>query len=297
MPPATKSSLVLVDSASTELHPRALGEPRIIQPSGGWPTPNLRELLAYRSLFMFLVWREVKVKYAQTVLGVGWAVIQPVISMVVFTLIFGRFANIPSDGVPYPIFSLAGLTPWSYFSTALANSSNSLVAQSRLLNKIYLPRLILPTAPVVSGLVGFAIAFVILLAMCLAFGIVPSVTTLAVVPLLLVVMMLTASGMGYWLSALNVQYRDVKHSVPFMIQIWMYGSPIVYPLSLVPAEYRIFYFLNPMVGVVEGFRATLLGTQPVPWLLIATSLLIASVIWVAGAFYFRRTERIFADVA
>jgi lipopolysaccharide transport system permease protein len=297
MPPSTESALVLPDTPAGEGHAKAVEEPRIIQPSGGWPTLNLREVLAYRSLFMFLVWREIKVKYAQTILGVGWAVIQPVISMVVFTLIFGKFAKIPSDGVPYPIFSLAALTPWSYFSTALANSSNSLVAQSRLLTKIYLPRLILPTAPVVSGLVGFTIAFVILIAMCLAFGLVPSVLTLVVVPLLLVVIMLTASGMGYWLSALNVQYRDVKHSVPFMLQLWMYASPVVYPLSLVPAEYRIFYVLNPMVGVVEGFRAALLGTQPIPWSLIATSFVVASLIWVAGAFYFRRTERVFADVA
>ncbi|HWK88592.1 MAG TPA: ABC transporter permease, partial [Longimicrobium sp.] len=213
---------------------RASAPMLVIEPAGRWPRIDLRELWAYRGLFFFLVWRDVKVRYAQTVLGAGWAILQPVLTMLVFTVIFGRFANIPSDGVPYAVFSLAALVPWTYFSTALSGASNSLVSSTNLITKVYFPRLVIPFAPVLAGLVDFAVALVVLGAVMLYYGIVPGALALVVVPLLLLGMMLTAAGVGCWLAALNIQYRDVKHVTPFLVQVWMYASPIVYPMSLVP---------------------------------------------------------------
>ena len=268
----------------------------IIEPSGPWPRIDLRELWAYRNLFLFLVWRDIKVRYAQTVLGAGWAIIQPVLAMVVFTLIFGNFAKIPSDGVPYPVFSLAALVPWIYFSTALTTASNSLIANPNLITKVYLPRLVIPFAPVLAGLVDFAIALVILFAMMLAFGIVPS-SGVAVLPILVLIMMMAAAGIGCLLAALNVQYRDVKHIVPFLVQVLMFASPIVYPMSLVPEAYRVAYALNPMAGVIEGFRSVLLGTNSISWSLLSVSAVSSVVFLTIGALYFRRMERVFADVA
>ena len=268
----------------------------IIEPSGPWPRIDLRELWAYRNLFLFLVWRDIKVRYAQTVLGAGWAILQPVIAMVVFTVIFGNFAKIPSDGVPYPVFSLAALVPWIYFSTALTTASNSLIANPNLITKVYLPRLVIPIAPVLAGLVDFAIALVILFAMMLAFGIVPS-SGVAVLPMLVLIMMMAAAGIGCLLAALNVQYRDVKHIVPFLVQVLMFASPIVYPMSLVPEAYRVAYALNPMAGVIEGFRSVLLGTNSISWSLLSVSAVSSVVFLTIGALYFRRMERVFADVA
>ncbi len=268
----------------------------IIEPSGPWPRIDLRELWAYRNLFLFLVWRDIKVRYAQTVLGAGWAIIQPVLAMVVFTVIFGNFAKIPSDGVPYPVFSLAALVPWIYFSTALTTASNSLIANPNLITKVYLPRLVIPLAPVLAGLVDFAIALVILFAMMLAFGIVPS-SGVAVLPILVLIMMMAAAGIGCLLAALNVQYRDVKHIVPFLVQVLMFASPIVYPMSLVPEAYRVAYALNPMAGVIEGFRSVLLGTNSISWSLLSVSAVSSVVFLTIGALYFRRMERVFADVA
>lgn len=268
----------------------------IIEPSGPWPRIDLRELWAYRNLFLFLVWRDIKVRYAQTVLGAGWAILQPVLAMVVFTLIFGNFAKIPSDGVPYPVFSLAALVPWIYFSTALTTASNSLIANPNLITKVYLPRLVIPFAPVLAGLVDFAIALVILFAMMLAFGIVPS-SGVALLPILVLIMMMAAAGIGCLLAALNVQYRDVKHIVPFLVQVLMFASPIVYPMSLVPEAYRVAYALNPMAGVIEGFRSVLLGTNSISWSLLSVSAVSSVVFLTIGALYFRRMERIFADVA
>ncbi len=268
----------------------------IIEPSGPWPRIDLRELWAYRNLFLFLVWRDIKVRYAQTVLGAGWAILQPVLAMVVFTLIFGNFAKIPSDGVPYPVFSLAALVPWIYFSTALTTASNSLIANPNLITKVYLPRLVIPIAPVLAGLVDFAIALVILFAMMLAFGIVPS-SGVAVLPILVLIMMMAAAGIGCLLAALNVQYRDVKHIVPFLVQVLMFASPIVYPMSLVPEAYRVAYALNPMAGVIEGFRSVLLGTNSISWSLLSVSAVSSVVFLTIGALYFRRMERVFADVA
>ncbi len=268
----------------------------IIEPSGPWPRIDLRELWAYRDLFLFLVWRDIKVRYAQTVLGAGWAILQPVLAMVVFTVIFGNFAKIPSDGVPYPVFSLAALVPWIYFSTALTTASNSLIANPNLITKVYLPRLVIPIAPVLAGLVDFAIALVILFAMMLAFGIVPS-SGVAVLPMLVLIMMMAAAGIGCLLAALNVQYRDVKHIVPFLVQVLMFASPIVYPMSLVPEAYRVAYALNPMAGVIEGFRSVLLGTNSISWSLLSVSAVSSVVFLTIGALYFRRMERVFADVA
>jgi lipopolysaccharide transport system permease protein len=269
----------------------------VIEPAARFPRIDLAELWQYRGLFFFLVWRDIKVRYAQTVLGAGWAVIQPVLTMIIFTIIFGNFARIPSDGVPYPVFSLAALVPWTYFSGALTGSSNSLVASTNLITKVYFPRLVIPLAPVIAGLVDFAVAFVILILMMAAFGIFPSMQAVVVLPALIVMMMATAAGVGCWLAALNIQYRDIKYVAPFVVQIWMYVSPIVYPLSLVPERYQTLYALNPMVGVIEGFRSVLLGTPAVPASTLAVSFAAGVVLLITGALYFRRMERTFADVA
>jgi lipopolysaccharide transport system permease protein len=267
----------------------------VIEPRTGWGF-DFKELWRYRGLFGFLVWRDIKIRYAQTVLGAGWAILQPVLTMVVFTIIFGNFANIPSDGVPYSVFSLAALVPWTYFSVALSNSSSSLVSSANLITKIYFPRLVIPLSPVLAGLVDFAIAFVILLVTMLVFGILPMASALLVVPVALLITVMTAAGVGCWMSALNLQYRDVKYVVPFLVQVWMYSSPIVYPMSIVPERFHTLYAINPMTGAIEGFRAALLGTTAVPWPVIGLSMISASVLFVTGALYFRRTERVFADV-
>jgi lipopolysaccharide transport system permease protein len=269
----------------------------VIEPARGWPSVNLGELISHRGLLLLLIWRDIKSRYSQTVLGAGWAVLQPVLTMVVFTVIFGRFARVPSDGVPYPVFSLAALVPWTYFSSALAGSSNSLVSSRSLLTKVYFPRLAIPAAPVFAGLLDFGIAFGVLLLVTLGFGIIPRVEALWMVPLLLAIVSATALGAGCWLAALNVQYRDVRHLNPFLLQIWMYASPIVYPLSIVPQEYRLLYALNPLAGAVTGFRSVLLGTAGPTLVELSLSLFAALVILVAGTMYFRHTERLFADVA
>jgi len=268
----------------------------VIAPSGRWPRIDLRELWTYRGLFVFLVWREIKVRYAQTVLGAGWAVLQPVLTMLVFAVIFGRFARIPSDGVPYPVFSLAALVPWTYFSTALSGASLSLTNDKNLVSKVYFPRLVIPFAPVLSGLLDFAIGLVILGVMMLAYGIAPHAGALVFLPVAALSMVLCAAGVGSGLAALNVQYRDVRYVVPFLTQVWMYASPIVYPASLVPERYRALYALNPMVGVIEGLRGSLLGTGGASWSIMGVSLASSLVLFVAGMLYFRRTERRFADV-
>src|SRR5665213_799137 len=255
----------------------------------GWTSIDMGELWAYRGLLFFLVWRDIKVRYAQTVMGAGWAILQPVLMTVVFTVIFGRFAKIPSDGVPYSVFSLAAMIPWMYFSTALAGSSNSLVSNTNLITKVYFPRLVIPFAPVLAGLVDFGIGFVLLLVFMLAYGITPGPWSLVVIPVLLVATMLTAAGVGCWFAALNIQYRDVKYVIPFLVQIWMYASPIVYPMSIVPAKYRAIYALNPIAGVVEGFRSSLLGTNAIAWSTIGISLAAGLVLFVSGAIYFRHT--------
>jgi lipopolysaccharide transport system permease protein len=268
----------------------------LIEPSRGWPTLDLGELFASRGLLLHMVWRDVKSRYSQTVLGAGWSVLQPVLSMIVFSIIFGRFARVPSDGVPYPVFSLAALVPWSYFSSALTGSSNSLLNSRSLLTKVYFPRLVIPASPVLAALVDFGIALVVLLLVMAGYGLTPRLELIWMLPLLLAIASITALGAGSFLAALNVQYRDVRHVSPFLVQIWMYGSPIVYSISLVPSAYQTIYALNPLAGVITGFRAALLGTAPPTWGQLGLSTLGALTICAVGTLYFRRTERVFADV-
>jgi lipopolysaccharide transport system permease protein len=267
----------------------------MIQPSRGWVSLKLRDLWEYRELIYFLTWRDIKVRYKQTVLGAAWAIIQPFFTMVVFSLFFGKLGKIPSDGIPYPIFCYAALVPWTFFANGLSQSSNSLVGSANLIQKVYFPRLVMPISSVISGMVDFVLAFVVLLGMMLYFGVVPT-WNVVWLPLLLLLALTTALGVGLWLSALNVEYRDVRYVVPFLTQFWMFASPIAYPSSLLSEPWRTLYGLNPMVGVVEGFRWALLGTQTAPGPLIIVSSLASLAILIGGAFYFRRMEKTFADV-
>jgi lipopolysaccharide transport system permease protein len=267
-----------------------------IEPSHGWISLRLNELWEYRELVYFLTWRDVSVRYKQTALGISWAIIQPFFTMVVFSLFFGRLAQIPSDGIPYPIFSYAALVPWTFFANGLIQASNSLVGSANLIKKVYFPRLAIPIATVLSGVIDFLLAFAVLLAMMLFYGVVPTINVLWF-PLLLLLALVTSLGTGLWLSALNVQYRDVRYTVPFLIQLWMFITPVAYPSSLIPEPWRALYGLNPMVGVVEGFRWALLGTTPAPSTILIASSLVAIAILVGGAFYFRRMEKTFADIA
>jgi len=268
----------------------------IIQPSKGWQPINWNELWHYKDLFYFLVWRDVKTRYAQSVLGIGWAVIQPVFSMIVFTIVFGKLARINSDGVPYAIFSYTALVPWTYFSGALTSSSGSLLSASGMMTKVYFPRLVIPLSPVISKLVDFTIAFIILLGMMAFYDFYPTIQMIYL-PLLVLLMMLTASGMGMWLTAMAIQYRDIKYAMSFFVQLLMYGAPVVYPASNVPEQFRLLYGCFPMAGVIEGFRSILLQTNPIPWDLLGVGSLVASLLFISGAFYFRRMEQYFADVA
>ncbi len=272
----------------------------VIEPPRGWQPLNLRELRDYRDLFYFLVTRDVKILYKQTVLGLGWAIIRPLLSMVVFTVIFGDIAEVSSDGVPYSIFNYTALVPWTYFAAALSASTLSLVGNTKMLSKVYFPRLIYPLAPVFAKLVDFAIAFVIILVMMLWFKIRPTYNIIFL-PYLVLLMILTAAGVGMWLSALAVLYRDVKHALQFALQLLMLAAPVVWPVSSFTERFgetaTLIYSLYPMVGVIEGFRAALLNTTPMPWNLIAVGSISALLIAVSGAYYFRRMEAIFADVA
>lgn len=268
---------------------------KVIEPRNGWRFLNFREVWQYRDLLYFLVWRDIKALYAQSVLGVGWAVIRPVFSMIVFTIIFGKLARISSDGVPYAIFSYAALVPWTYFSASLTGSTTSLISASGMFTKVYFPRLIIPLTPVLAKLVDFAIAHMLLFGLMAWFGMLPTIWVLTL-PLLVLFMMITAAGLGMWLTTLAVQYRDIKHSIGFGTQILMYASPVVYPASLIPQKYRLFYGLNPMTGVIEGFRSALLGTNPMPWDLILIGGTISIFLAVSGAYYLRGRERVFADV-
>jgi len=267
-----------------------------IKPKSGWQLIDFSELLAYRDLFFFLVWRDIKVIYKQTVLGFLWAIIRPVFSMVIFSIVFGRLAKIPSDNIPYPIFSYVALIPWTYFSTAMTNSTQSLVTNANMITKVYFPRLIIPMTPVLAGLVDFAISFSVLAMLMVWYHIVPTIYIL-MVPFLTLLMILTAAGIGMWLSAMAIQYRDIRHAMSFLVQLLMYAAPVVWPVSLIPGKYRLLYAAYPMAGVIEGFRAALIGTTPMPWDLVGVGTASALVIAVSGAFYFRRMERIFADVA
>ena len=266
-----------------------------IQPSSGWVSLQLRELWRYRELLVFFVWRDVKVRYKQTILGMAWAIIQPFFTMVIFSLFFGRLAEVPSDGLPYPVFSYAALVPWTLFANALTQASNSLVVGANMIKKIYFPRLTMPIATVLAAVVDFALAFIVLLGMILYFGLAPTTNSLWL-PLFLLLALVTSLGVGLWLSALNVQFRDVRYAVPFLTQAWLFATPIAYPSSLLPEFWRPFYALNPMVGVVEGFRWALLGTESAPSVMVAVSALGALAFLTSGAYYFRRMEKTFADV-
>jgi lipopolysaccharide transport system permease protein len=269
--------------------------PTIIKPSHGWINLQLKEVWEYRELLYFLAWRDIKVRYKQTVLGASWAILQPFLTMVIFSIFFGSLAGIPSDDIPYPIFSYAALVPWMFFANGLTKSTQSLVAGGNMVKKIYFPRLIMPVSAVLSGLVDFVLAFVVLLGMMMYFSILPT-TAIIWLPLLLLLGLVTSLGVGMWLTAMNVQFRDIRYIMPFIVQAWMFATPIAYPSSLLDEPWRTLYALNPMVGVVEGFRWALLGvdTQPGPMILVSS--VVAIGLLVSGAFYFRRMEKSFADV-
>ena len=257
---------------------------------------NLQELWQYRDLFWFLVKRDIKTRYAQSIMGVGWAIIQPVFSMIVFTVVFGNIAKINSEGIPYAIFSYTALVPWTYFSSSLTDSSRSLISSKNLITKVYFPRLVIPIAPVLAKLIDFGISFLILIGMMVWFGIMPSIWA-AFIPIFVLIMMLAAGGVGMWLTALSIQYRDIQYGSSFFIQLLMYLSPVIYPASNVPDKFQLVYAMNPMVGVIEGFRAVLLGTHSMPWFYILIGSASALVLFISGALYFRHMERYFADVA
>ena len=275
--------------------PEAAAHHLRIEPSRGWVSLQLRELWEYRELLYFLIWRDIKVRYKQTVLGAGWAIIQPLFTMMVFSLFFGRLAKVPSDGIPYPLFSYTALVPWTFFAQGLSQSSDSLVGSSNLIKKIYFPRLAIPIGTVCAGMVDFALAFGVLLMLCLSYGVRPTANILWL-PLFVLLALVTALGVGLWLSAFNVKYRDVKYVVPFFTQVWMFATPIAYPSSLLSGKWRIVYGLNPMAGVVEAFRWALLGTKTAPSMMILISSVAAMAILIGGAYYFRRMEKTFADV-
>jgi lipopolysaccharide transport system permease protein len=267
-----------------------------IEPSKGWVSLKLRELWEYRELLFFLTWRDIKVRYKQTVLGAAWAIIQPFFTMVVFSLFFGRLAGVPSDDVPYPIFSYAALVPWTFFANALGQASNSLVGNANMIKKVYFPRLVVPIASTLSGVVDFCLAFVVLMGMMLFFGIVPT-ANIVWLPFFLLLALVTSLSVGLWLSAMNVQFRDVRYIIPFLTQFWLFATPIAYPSSLIENPVlRAIYGLNPMVGVVEGFRWALLGVETRPGPMVFVSALAAFGLLISGMFYFRRMEKTFADV-
>jgi lipopolysaccharide transport system permease protein len=278
---------------NTELTPERLHTR--IQPSHGWVKLQLGELWSYRSLIYFFAWRNIKVRYKQTVLGAGWAVIQPVVTMVVFTLFFGRLAGIPSDGVPYPIFNYAALVPWSFFTAVVTGTANSVTGSAGMIKKIYFPRLAVPASNVFSSGLDFTLAFAVLILMIIGFGLRPTLNILWL-PLLMLIGIATALGVGLWLAALNAQFRDVRYAIPFIVQIWFFSTPIVYPSSMLSENLQAIYAINPMAGVVEGFRWALLGldTQPGPMILVSG--LMSVVLLITGLFFFKRMERVFADV-
>ena len=274
-------------------------EPRtatvVIERSPPWVPLKLGELWAYRELLYFLIWRDVKVRYKQTLLGAAWAILQPVLTMLIFSIFFGRLARMPSDGIPYPIFAYAALVPWTLFAHGLSQGSNSLVGAASLLKKVYFPRLAMPLAAVLSGIVDFVLAFVVLVVLMVFYGQPLSVRMLSL-PLFVLLTLITALGVALWLSALNVHYRDVRFAVTFLVQLWLFATPIAYPSSLLSEPWRTIYGLNPMVGVVEGFRWALLGVTVAPGPMLGVSTLVALGMLVSGAYYFRRMEKTFADI-
>lgn len=266
----------------------------VIRPSRGWIPVNLKDLWHYRELLYFLTWRTIKVRYKQTALGFTWAIIQPFTMMVVFTLFFGNLAKVPSEGIPYPLFNYAALLPWTLFAEGINRSSQSLVQDVNLVKKVYFPRLVMPLASILSPVVDFIIAFTILVGMMFYYSYSPTISVLWL-PAFILLTLVTSLGVGLWLSAINVKYHDVRYVVPFLVQLWLFASPVVYSSSLLPQRFQIIYGINPMTGVIEGFRWALLGTEP-PGSMIAVSVVVVIVILVSGAFYFRRNEKTFADI-
>jgi lipopolysaccharide transport system permease protein len=288
---STATAAALPHDAVADAAPRVIR----IQRSRGWVSLKLGDLWAYRELVYFLTWRDVKVRYKQTVLGAAWAILQPLLTMLVFSLFFGKLAKMPSEGVPYPVFTLAALVPWTFFSNGLTQSSNSLVGNANLITKVYFPRLIVPVATILSGVIDFVLAFVVLLAMMAYYHRAPA-ATIVWLPLFLLLALVASLGTGLWLSAMNVQFRDVRYTVPFLTQFWLLATPIAYPSSLLHEPWRTLFGLNPMVGAVEGFRWALFGTTVAPVAVVAMSFATALVVLVTGALYFRRMERTFADI-
>ena len=267
----------------------------IIKPSRGWAALNLRDLWVYRELVYFMTWRDLKVRYKQTLLGASWAVLQPFLTMVVFSIFFGELAKVPSDNIPYPIFSYTALLPWTLFSKALTDASKSLVSSSHMITKVYFPRIILPLASILAGVVDFLVAFIVLIGMMVYYGITPT-TNIWTLPFFLLLALVTALGVGLWLSALNVLYRDINYATHFITQFWMFITPIAYSSSMIPEQWKLIYALNPMAGVVNGFRWALLGVGDAPGLTLVVSVCVAILLLISGLFYFRRMERLFADM-
>jgi lipopolysaccharide transport system permease protein len=283
---------MLVNQQATSLPEKPL---IIIKPSKSWVALGLRDLWSYRDLFYFLSWRDVKVRYKQTLLGAAWAILQPLFTTLIFTLIFGRLAGIKSDGIPYPLFSYAGLLPWTFFANSVSSSSNSLVGSANLITKVYFPRMIIPAAAVVAGVVDFGIAFVILIVMMIYYGIALSWSML-MLPVLMLMLMLAALGVGMWLSALNVKYRDIRFALPFLIQLWMFASPVIYPASMIPPKWQWVLRLNPLTGIIEGFRTALFHQGAFDFLTLMASAIIILAMLVYSAYAFRHMEKSFADV-
>jgi len=266
----------------------------VIKPSPGF-TLKFKEFWNYRELLYFLIWRDIKVRYKQTMIGAAWAVIQPFFTMVVFSVIFGKFAKIPSEGLPYPIFAYCALVPWTYFANSLTKATNTMVANQNMITKVYFPRLVLPVSAVISGIPDFLISFLVLIGMMFFYKIIPTVNILFL-PLFTLLAILTALAVGLWTSAANAIYRDVQYAVPFLVQFWLFASPVVYPSSLIPAHWRFLYGLNPMAGVIEGFRWVLLDKGEPPGLMLVVSLFMIILVFVGGIIYFRRMEGKIADV-
>ncbi len=282
------------DTSAVSSVPDSIHEPIIIEARKGWWHFNWRDLWDYRELLFFLVWRDIKVRYKQTLLGASWALIQPTLQLVVFTIIFGRLAGVNTSGIPYPLFNLAGLLPWQFFANTVAQAANSLVGSASIVRKVYFPRLAIPTASVLAGTVDFGLSFLILLALMFWYQWAPT-PAVFLLPLFMLLGMITALGVGFWLSAINARYRDVRHATPFLIQLWLFATPVVYPSNLIEGHWQIVYALNPMVSVVEGFRWALLGTQP-PSLLMFISVTTAIALFSSGLLYFQAVERKFADI-
>lgn len=268
----------------------------VIEPRSGWRGVDWKELLEYRDLLWFMIWRNIKVRYAQSAIGVGWAVIQPLASMVVFTIVFGGLVGVESDGAPYAVFSFVALVPWTYFSNCLTEGTASMVSNAHMISKIYFPRLIMPIAVLGARMVDFFIAFLIMLLLLLWYGIVPNSGVLAL-PFLVLIMAMSAAGLGLALTALAIQYRDINYGMNFAVQLLMYGAPVVYPASMIKGGWLYLYALNPMVGVIEGFRAALLSSRPMPWAMIIEGAIVSALLFAGGLLYFRRKENVFADVA